>query len=164
VAFGNIDRLLFVGLHRFLPESAGRAENPQAGNATALASPGFRAYRKSRSCRGRAKMPVDIRQLIREMRVADPLWGAPRIHGEMLKLGIDVGETTEAKYMAKRRRPPLYCVRYPRQRLELVDGAKLQQWLIEFANADTKPHGGASSRGRDGGDGRRKIHSRPLLL
>jgi hypothetical protein len=40
------------------------------------------------------------------MSVANPLWGAPRIHGELLKLGMDVGQTTVAKYMAKRRRPP----------------------------------------------------------
>jgi len=38
--------------------------------------------------------------------MANPLWGAPRIHGELLKLGIDVGQTTVAKYMARRRRPP----------------------------------------------------------
>src|SRR5881397_904085 len=43
---------------------------------------------------------------IRDMSVANPLWGAPRIHGELLKLGIDVGQTTVAKYMARRRRPP----------------------------------------------------------
>jgi hypothetical protein len=68
---------------------------------------GFRAYRrwKSRSCGGRPKTPVDSRQLIRQMSVANPLWGAPRIHGELLKLGINVGQTTLAKYMAKRRRP-----------------------------------------------------------
>jgi hypothetical protein len=40
------------------------------------------------------------------MSLANPLWGAPRIHGGLLKLGIDVGQTTVAKYMAKRRRPP----------------------------------------------------------
>jgi hypothetical protein len=49
---------------------------------------------------------VDIRQLILEMSVANPLWGAPRIHGELLKLGVDAGQTTVAKYMARRRRPP----------------------------------------------------------
>jgi transposase InsO family protein len=53
----------------------------------------------------RASIPPD-RQLIREMSVANPLWGAPRIQGELLKLGMDVGQTTVAKYMAKRRRPP----------------------------------------------------------
>ncbi len=40
------------------------------------------------------------------MSLENPLWGAPRIHGELLKLGIDVGQTTVAKYMARRRRPP----------------------------------------------------------
>ena len=40
------------------------------------------------------------------MSIANPLWGAPRIHGELLKLGIDVGQTTVAKYMAKRTGPP----------------------------------------------------------
>ena len=40
------------------------------------------------------------------MSVANPLWGAPRIHGELLKLGIDIGQTSVAKYMARRRRPP----------------------------------------------------------
>lgn len=53
-----------------------------------------------------AEEPAEIRQLIREMSIANPLWGAPRIHGELLKLGIAVGQTTVAKYMAKRRRPP----------------------------------------------------------
>jgi transposase InsO family protein len=49
---------------------------------------------------------VDVRQLIRDVSIANPLWGAPRIHGELLKLGIDVGQTTVAKYMARGRRPP----------------------------------------------------------
>jgi len=44
--------------------------------------------------------------LIRNISLANPLWGAPRIHGELLKLGIDVGQTTVAKYMARNRRPP----------------------------------------------------------
>ena len=51
-------------------------------------------------------MPLEIRRLIREMSIVNPLWGAPRIHGELLKLGIDIGQTSVAKYMAKRRRPP----------------------------------------------------------
>jgi hypothetical protein len=49
---------------------------------------------------------VKIRQLIRQMSGANPLWGAPRIHGELLKLGIDVGQTSVAKYMVRRRVPP----------------------------------------------------------
>ena len=51
-------------------------------------------------------MPFEIRQLIRDMSLANPLWGAPRIYGELLKLGIDVGQTSVAKYMATQRRPP----------------------------------------------------------
>jgi hypothetical protein len=47
-----------------------------------------------------------MRQLIRQMSGANPLWGAPRIHGELLKLGIDVGQTSVAKYMVRRRVPP----------------------------------------------------------
>jgi hypothetical protein len=69
---------------------------------------GFRAYWrwKSRPHGGRPTTPGDIRRLIRDMSMANPLWGAPRIHGELLKLGIDVGQTTVAKYMARRRQPP----------------------------------------------------------
>ena len=51
-------------------------------------------------------MPLAIRHLIREMSLANPLWGAPRIHGELLKLGIAIGQTSVAKYMARRRGPP----------------------------------------------------------
>jgi len=49
---------------------------------------GFRAYWRfrSRPRGGRPKMPLDIRQLVRDMSIANPLWGAPRIHGELLKL------------------------------------------------------------------------------
>jgi hypothetical protein len=47
-----------------------------------------------------------IRRLIHDMSLANPLWGAPRIHGELLKLVIDIGQTSLAKYMVRRRRPP----------------------------------------------------------
>jgi hypothetical protein len=40
------------------------------------------------------------------IKIANPLWGTPRVHGELLKLGIDVGQTSVAKYMARHRRPP----------------------------------------------------------
>jgi transposase InsO family protein len=52
------------------------------------------------------RLAPEIRKLIREMSIANPLWGAPRIHGELLKIGIDIGQTSVAKYMAKRRDPP----------------------------------------------------------
>ena len=56
---------------------------------------------KSRSRGGRPKVPKEIRRLIREMSLANQLWGAPRIHGELLRLGIDVAQSTLAKYMAR---------------------------------------------------------------
>ena len=55
---------------------------------------------------GRPKIPKAVRELIRRMSRDNPLWGAPRIHGELLKLGIDVGETSVGKYMVRRRKPP----------------------------------------------------------
>ena len=51
-------------------------------------------------------MPLAVRALIRTMSEANPLWGAPRIHGELLKLGIEVGQASVAKYMIRRRQPP----------------------------------------------------------
>ena len=69
---------------------------------------GFRRYWrwKSRSLGGRPQIETELRALIRQMSVENPLWGAPRIHGERLKLGFEVAQSTVAKYMAKRHRPP----------------------------------------------------------
>jgi putative transposase len=69
---------------------------------------GFRLFWtwKSRHRIGRPAVPHDVRALIREMSTANPLWGAPRIHGELLKLGITVSQSTVAKYMRRHRRPP----------------------------------------------------------
>lgn len=50
--------------------------------------------------------PQEIRDLIRRMSQENPLWGAPRIHGELLKLPIEIGETSVAKYMVRHRRAP----------------------------------------------------------
>src|SRR3954467_11884971 len=86
----------------------GRAHYRRAGNSYPLASrrlPLLWRW-KSRRRAGRPSVAPEIRRLIREMSLANPLWGAPRIHGELLKLGIDVGQTSVAKYMAWRRRPP----------------------------------------------------------
>ena len=55
---------------------------------------------------GRPKVPGEVRVLIRTMSRKNPLWGAPKVHGELLKLGIDIGETSVSKYMVRRTRPP----------------------------------------------------------
>jgi hypothetical protein len=108
VAVSNIDRLVFAGLYHLAPEvlDAVKLLKPQTIIRWHRAS--FRAWWrwKSRPRGGPPTTPDEIGQLIREMSVANPLWGAPRIHCELLKLGMDVGQTTEANYMTKRRRPP----------------------------------------------------------
>ena len=108
LAFSAIDRVVFAGLYRLTPGVLDALKIIKPETVIRWHRAGFRAYWrwKSRPRGGRPRTPADIRQLIREMSAANPLWGAPRIHGELLKLGIDVGQTTVAKYMAKRRRPP----------------------------------------------------------
>jgi len=108
LAFGNIDRLVFAGLYRLAPGTLDALKILKPQTVIRWHRAGFRAYWrwKSRPRGGRPKTRTDIRQLIRDMSAANPLWGAPRIHGELLKLGIDVGQTTVAKYMARRRQPP----------------------------------------------------------
>ena len=68
---------------------------------------GFRLFWtwKSRRRLGRPSVPVELRSLIRRISDANPLWGAPRVHGELLKLGIDVSQATVSKFMSRRRRP-----------------------------------------------------------
>lgn len=55
---------------------------------------------------GRPVVAKEVRELIRRMCRENPVWGAPRIHGELLKLGIDVGQTSVGKYMLRRHKPP----------------------------------------------------------
>jgi len=66
----------------------------------------FWTWKSRHGRRGRPSVPVETRQLIRRMSRENPLWGAPRIHGELLKLGIDVGETSVSKYMVRGSKPP----------------------------------------------------------
>jgi putative transposase len=66
----------------------------------------FWTWKVRRGKRGRRGVPKDVRDLIRTMSRENPLWGAPRIHGELLKLGIDIGETSVSKYLVRSRKPP----------------------------------------------------------
>src|ERR1022692_3605520 len=63
---------------------------------------GFRLFWRWRSRSGRPSVDREVRDLIRQMSGANPLWGAPRIHGELLKLGIEISQATVAKYMVRR--------------------------------------------------------------
>jgi len=107
-AFSRTDRLIFVGLWRLFPNVPASLTIVKADTLARWHRAGFKAYWrwKSRSRSGRPTVPLEIRHLIRDMSLADPLWGAPRIHGELLKLGVDIGQTSVAKYMMRRRGPP----------------------------------------------------------
>src|SRR6266850_3560247 len=108
VAFSAMDRLIFVGLYRLVPNTIKALTIVKPDTVIRWHRAGFRSYWrwKSRHRCGRPTVLLEIRRLIREMSIANPLWGAPRIHGELLKLGIEIGQTSVAKYMAKRRDPP----------------------------------------------------------
>src|SRR5882672_6798211 len=96
------ERLLFVWLYRLFPAVLSAITIVQPETVIRWHRTGFRLHWrwKSRSRGGRPKIPGEIRRLIREMSLANRLWGAPRIHGELLKLGIEVSQSTVAKYMA----------------------------------------------------------------
>lgn len=102
------DRFLFALLYRLQPRVLGSITIVKPETVIRWHRRGFRLYWrwKSRSKPGRPRTPKKIRELIREVSIANPLWGAPRIHGGLLKLGFDVSQATVAKYMAKGRRPP----------------------------------------------------------
>jgi transposase InsO family protein len=108
LAFSTFDRLVFASLYRIAPRIVNALVIVKPETVIRWHRAGFRWFWrwKSRRRGGRPKVALEIRQLIREMSLANPLWGAPRIHGELLKLGIEIGQTSVAKYMARHRSPP----------------------------------------------------------
>jgi transposase InsO family protein len=108
LSFNTIDRLIFVGLYRLFPGVCDALAIVKPDTIVHWHRAGFRSYWrwKSRRRSGRPAVPLEVLRLIREMSIANPLWGAPRVHGEPLKLGIDIGQTSVAKYMVRRRGPP----------------------------------------------------------
>jgi hypothetical protein len=104
----NADWLPFVWLCRLCPNMVDAVAIIRPETGIHWHRQGFRAFWrwKSRSRGGRPAIPRELRDLIREMSRANWLWGAPRIHGELLKLGIEGAESTVAKYMVKRPQGP----------------------------------------------------------
>src|SRR6202162_1187998 len=102
------DRLLWVLLSRWWPGWRRSLHIVRPDTVIAWHRRAFAWYwtRKSRRRPGRPTVPAEIRGLIRNMSHANPLSGAPRIHGELLKLGIAVAQSTVAKYLARSRKPP----------------------------------------------------------
>src|SRR6187455_53268 len=90
--FISIDRLILGGVCRLFPKIYDAMAIVRPDTVIRWHRAGFRSYWRWKSRRrcGRPTVPLEIRRLIREMSLANPLWGAPRIHGELLKLGIDI--------------------------------------------------------------------------
>jgi hypothetical protein len=106
--FNNTDRFLFVWLYRWFPSVLGAIAIVRPETIIRWHRAGFRAYWRwrSRNHVGRPKVSAELRTLIGEMSRANPLWGAPHIHGELLKLGFDVAQSTVARHMCRQSRPP----------------------------------------------------------
>jgi putative transposase len=102
------DRALWAVLSRLLPDWRRHLTIVQPDTVVRWHRAGWRFYWrwKSDPGRGRPKVPAELRALVRRMSIDNPLWGAPRIHGELLKLGYDICESTIAKYMVRRPGPP----------------------------------------------------------
>jgi transposase InsO family protein len=104
----NGDRWFFVQMYRSFPSILQVLTIIRPETLVRWHRAGFRGYWrwKSGSRGGRPQIASDLRALIKKMSIENPLWGAPRIHGELLKLGFDVAQSSVAKYMLKRRGPP----------------------------------------------------------
>jgi hypothetical protein len=107
VRLANGDRLFFVWLYRLFPSILRAILIIRPDSVVRWHRAGFRRYWrwKSRLRVGRPPVERELRALIRQMNAENPLWGAPRIHGELLKLGFEVAQSTVAKYMIKWPRP-----------------------------------------------------------
>jgi transposase InsO family protein len=104
----NHDRWFFVQLYRWFPSILPVLVIIRPETLVRWHRAGFRRYWRWKSCRGggRPQIETELRALIRQMSTENLLWGAPRIHGELLKLGFSVAQSSVAKYMVKRRGPP----------------------------------------------------------
>ena len=104
----NSDRLVFVQLYRWFPSIIGVLQIIRPETLIRWHRAGFRSYWRwrSRDRGGRPQIDAELRALIAQMSVENPLWGAPRIHGELLKLGFEVAQSTVSKYMVRRHGGP----------------------------------------------------------
>ena len=104
----DMDRIFWVFLSRLWTSWRHSLQVVRPETVVGWHRQGFRRYWswKSRRRWGRPAIGRDLRDLIRQMSRANPLWGAPRIHGELLKLGLTVSQATVSKYMVRPRRPP----------------------------------------------------------
>lgn len=102
------DRLLFALSYRAYPDISQLMLIVKPDTLVRWHRTGYRLFwrLKSRRTGGRPKVPTCVCNLIREMSQVNPGWGAPRIHGELLKLGMEISQSSVARYMIKRKGPP----------------------------------------------------------
>jgi putative transposase len=103
------DRVFWVVLSRIWPAWREALHLVKADTVVAWQRQGFKIYWariSQRKSGGRPQASSDVRALIMRMTTANPYWGAPRIHGELLKLGIEISERTVSRLMPKNRKPP----------------------------------------------------------
>ncbi len=108
VQMTNRDRFIFIQLYRWFPSVLDAITIVRPETIVRWHRAGFRSYWRWKSCSrgGRPQIETELCALIRQMSLENPLWGAPRIHGELLKLGFEVAQSSVAKYMVKHRGPP----------------------------------------------------------
>ena len=104
-----LDRVFWLFLFRLWPRWKDALVIVKPETVIGWHRQGFRLFWKWKSCHGKTGRPrtaKEIRELILQMSRENPLWGAPRIHGELLKLGIDVSQATVSRYMMRHPKPP----------------------------------------------------------
>lgn len=103
------DRFFWILLTRVCPDWAEMLAIVKPETVIRWHRKGFRLYwtwKSRRNGRGRPAIDPDVRELIQKISRANPRWGAPRVHGELLKLGIEISQATVSKYMVRYRKPP----------------------------------------------------------
>jgi hypothetical protein len=136
----NADRVFLVQLYRWFPAILQALKIIRPETLVRWHRLGFRSYWrwKSRNRAGRPQIDTDLRALICQMSLDNPLWGAPRMHGELLKLGFEVAQSTVANYMVNRRGRAEAGLR-PALRLH---HRAARPWIARLDQRDEQPDGG----------------------
>jgi len=141
----GIDRALFVWFCRLFPNVADAVSIIRPETIIRWHRAGFRMWWrwKSHNLGGRPKVDRELRDLVRRMCEENRLWGAPRVHGELLKLGFTVAQSTVSKYMLRGRRPPLQSwetfLRNHMDGIAAADLRRILQRYVSYYNA-TRTH------------------------
>ena len=159
--FHRCDRFLWVVLSRFWSGWRRCLQMVQPDTVLRWHRRAFAWHwsRKSRRLSGRPEVASNIRDLIRRMSQANPLWGAPRIHGELLKLGIAVAQSTVTQYLPRRRKPPSQT--WPSRR---AGGAPGSEWLRHSGERGRSWNGTPSSLPGESRSGPQRIQDHRTVL